>query len=105
MKKIDKIIKILEDGEKDFKLKPNVNRKNYLGLCFYICCHPLMTSLTQRTKTWYIKTILKDMKYSSFCFTKNSSQTSAWTLRIPRYNTERADWCKIALEKIQKEGL
>jgi len=105
MKKIDKIIKILKDAERDFRLKPDFDRYNRAGICCYIYCHPLLISSNRKTRNWYVKTILKDMDCSDFCFTNDVSQLEAWSSKIPGYNTERADWCKITLEKIQKEGL
>jgi len=104
MKRIDKIIKILKDGERDFRLKPDYTKHNQSGICWYIYHHPLLISLTKRTKIWYIKTILKDMNCNDYCFTEGSGQGTAWTLKIPRYNTERSNWCRLTLEEIQKEG-
>ena len=105
MKRIDKIIKILEDAEKDFRLPPDFDKYTRGGLCSYIHCHPLLKSFKRKTKNWYIKTILKNMDCSDFCFTNGRSQWEAWIHKTPGYNTERADWCKMTLEKIQKEGI
>ena len=61
MKRIDKIIKILKDAERDFRLEPDIDKQNHLGLCFYIYYHPLLESLTERTRNWYIDTILEGL--------------------------------------------
>jgi len=105
MKRIDKIIKILKDGERDFRLKPDIDKHNQNGLCHYINYHPLLKSLTKKTKNWYIKTILKDIDYNNFCFTDGMGQSGAWFLEKLGYKTERSNWCKARLEEIQKEGL
>jgi len=105
MKRIDKIIKILKDAKRDFRLRPNIDKNNHEGLCHYIDYHPLLKPLTKKTKNWYIKTILKDINCNSYCFTNGVNQLEAWSSKIPGYKTERADWCKMTLEKIQKEGL
>ena len=106
MKRIDKIRKILKDGERDFRLRPDYTKHNQSGICWYIYHHPLLVSLTKkRTKIWYIKTILKDMDYSGFCFTDDTGQGTAWNFKKPGYNTERADWCALRLKEIQKEGI
>jgi len=105
MKRIDKIIKILEDAEKDFRLVPDYRKYNQSGICWYIRCHPLLKFLTKRTKDWYVKAILKNMNYSPFCFTDGVGQGGAWFLKKHGYKTERANWCKARLEEIQKEGI
>ena len=105
MKKIDKIIKILKDGERDFRLKPDRFKYNHGGLCFYIRRHPLLKSLKRKTQNWYVNTILKDMDNNHYHFTNTSCQEVAWFFKICGYNTERADWCKARLEEIQKEGI
>jgi len=105
MKRIDKVIRILEDAERDFRLPPDFDRYNRAGICCYIYWHPSLKFLERKAQDWYVKTILKDMDCSDFCFTNGVSQLEAWSSKIPGYNTERADWCKMTLEKIQKEGI
>jgi len=105
MKKIDKIIKILKDAEQDFRLKPDFDRRNHLGLCCYIRYHPLLVFVTKETSDWYIKTILKDINYHHYHFNNSLSQADAWYLKKYGYNTERANWCALRLKEIQKEGL
>jgi len=105
MKRIDKVIRILEDAERDFRLEPNDDRNNQSGICRYIRWHPLLVSLTERTQNWYRDTILESLDCSTYWFMGGLSQEAAWNFKEPGYNTERADWCKMTLEKIQKEGL
>jgi len=105
MNRINKIIKILKDGERDFKLEPDRAKNNYEGLCFYIRCHQLLAFSTERTKKLYIKTILKDMDDNHYHFTNTSSQEVAWFFKVPGYKTERANWCSLELKEIQKRCL
>ena len=104
MKRIDKIQKILKDGERDFRLKPNNFKYNYDGLCFYIRQHSLIKSLKRKTQNWYVDTILEDLDCSTYCFTRGTNQGVAWFFKIPGYNTERSNWCRLTSEEIQKEG-
>jgi len=105
MKRIDKIIKILKDAERDFRLKPYSLKYNHGGLCFYIRRHSLIKSLKRKTQNWYIDTILEGLDCSTYCFTEGTNQGTAWFFKIPGYKTERANWCKTKLKKIQKKGL
>jgi len=100
MKRIDKIRKILKDGERDFRLEPNYRKHNHSGICHYIRKHPLLESVTKRTQEWYVKTILENPNHNTYCFTKGSSQDTAWFFEIPGYDTERANWCRLTLEEI-----
>ena len=59
MKRVDKVIKILEDAERDFRLRPDIYKYNQNGLCHYINYHPLLKSLTKKNKRLVYKNHLK----------------------------------------------
>jgi len=96
---IKKIIKILEDAERDFRKPPNVMIDNHSGLCFYIRSHKLIKHYSNFDKTEYIKKILGDYySENSYTFCDNNSQDKVWRKNYPDMKYERAAWCKKRLE-------
>ena len=94
MKRKDRILKILRDAERDFRLPPDIEIHNGAGLCYYISCHLLIKSFSFKTKISYKKEIFGKMDTDIYQFTDTKRQDTAWNRKIPGYNFERADWCK-----------
>ena len=94
MKHKDKILIILRDAERDFRLPPKRSINNGSGLCLYVTQHPLIKMLSFKTKISYKKEIFGEMYTDAYQFTNGYNQEGAWKNKTPGYNFERADWCK-----------
>ena len=94
MRRKDRILKVLRDAERDFRLSPSRRIHNSSGLCLYVTQHPLIKMLSFKTEMFYKREIFGEMYTDKYQFTDNFNQEIAWKNKIPGYNFERADWCK-----------
>ena len=96
---IKKIIKILEDTERDFRKAPDPMIHNESGLCWYIQYHKLLIKNSYNSMMIYLKTILGDHcceDYYTFC--GGRGQDKVWENNYHDMKYERADWAEGRLE-------
>jgi len=88
-----KIIQILKDAERDFRLEPDDDLNNSLGLCDYIEQHKTMRNISEERFESYLTEILGNKKSKdTFTFCHGYSQRFAYSENLGKY--DRADWCK-----------
>jgi len=96
---IKKIIKILEDAERDFRKRPNTMINNYLGLCYYIKMHELIKDHDYSDKMAYLKKVLwNHFSIDYYIFCNGESQFMIWSKNLEALKYERADWAAEQLE-------
>lgn len=107
MTRKERAIAILTNAERDFRLKPDTELKNNMGLCYYVRKHPLCENikLVSFVKVLDIIGINLDIigiNRKIFIFTKHAPQWYAWKRQYKGYNYERADFCKDKIKELQQ---
>jgi len=98
MTRKERAIAILKDAEKDFRLEPDTELKNNMGLCYYVRKHPLCENLKPESIDKLLDII--GIRRTIFLLTGSAPQWYAWRSKHKGYNYERADFCKDKIKEL-----
>lgn len=90
MKRIERLIKVLEDAERDFRKPPESDLENLSGLCRYMRVHILLVNFPSDTILEYFKMAMPN-QYYGYYFLATDAQEEIWETP-EKYN--RANYCK-----------
>jgi len=100
MTRKERAVAILKDAEKDFRLEPDTELKNGMGLCYYVRKHPLCENIKLES---FVKVLdIIGINRKIFIFTIHAPQWYAWKKGYKGYNYERADFCRDKIKELQQ---
>ena len=98
MKRINKIIIILEEAEKLFRLRPSKENHTDWSLCNFIWEHRF-SGITDKTKVSYQEQILIGINRKHFVLGGAMVQDASW--EHPAWKYDRANWCLNRIKELK----